>query len=72
LRALRVQHCIMKTDLKVVASQIEKECIARDETLERYLAAMRRMEKFFKGFIVQYIERTKRQMNWLRLQQKER
>jgi ribonuclease HI len=72
LRALGVQHCIMKTDSKVVASQIEKECIARDETLERYLAAMRRMEKFFKGFIVQYIERTKRQMNWLRLQQKER
>jgi hypothetical protein len=43
----------------VIASQIEKECIARDETLERYLAAVRRMERFFKGFIVQYIERGK-------------
>jgi hypothetical protein len=43
----------------VIASQIEKECIARDETLERYLAAVQRMERFFKGFIVQYIERGK-------------
>jgi acetolactate synthase regulatory subunit len=43
----------------VIASQIEKECIARDETLERYLTVVRKMERFFKGFIVQYIERTK-------------
>jgi hypothetical protein len=27
--------------------------------LERYLAAVRRMEKFFKGFTVQFIERAK-------------
>jgi hypothetical protein len=40
LRPLGVQHCIVKTDSKVVASQIEKGCIARDKTLERYLAAM--------------------------------
>jgi ribonuclease HI len=59
LRALGAQHCNVKTDSKVVASQIEKECIARDETLERYLAAVQRMEKFFKRFTVQYIERTK-------------
>jgi hypothetical protein len=43
----------------VIASQIKKECIARDEALERYLAAILRMERFFKGFTVQYIERTK-------------
>jgi acetolactate synthase regulatory subunit len=54
-----VQHCILKTYSKVIASQIEKECIARDETLERYLTVVRKMERFFKGFIVQYIERTK-------------
>jgi ribonuclease HI len=52
LRALGVQYCIVKTDSKVVASQIEKECITRDDTLERYLATVRRMERFFKGFIV--------------------
>jgi ribonuclease HI len=59
LRALGVQHCIVKIDSKVVASQIEKECIVRDKTLERYLAVVRRMKRFFKGFTVQYIERTK-------------
>jgi hypothetical protein len=30
-----------------------------DETLERYLAAIRRMENFFKGFTVEHIERAK-------------
>jgi hypothetical protein len=54
-----VQRCILKTDFNVIGSQIEKECIARDETLERYLAAVRRMERFFNGFTVQYIERAK-------------
>jgi hypothetical protein len=33
--------------------------MARDETLERYPAAIRRMERFFKGFTVRWIERTK-------------
>jgi ribonuclease HI len=40
LRAMGVQRCILKTDFYVIASQIEKEYIARDETLERYLAAV--------------------------------
>jgi hypothetical protein len=51
-----VQHCILKTYSKVIASQIEKECTSRDETLERYLAAVRRMEKFFKGCNTPYYE----------------
>jgi hypothetical protein len=54
-----VQYCTLKTNSKVVASQIEKECIARDAILERYLAIIRRMENYFKGFIVEYIERMK-------------
>jgi hypothetical protein len=54
-----VQRCILKTYSMVIASQIERECNARDETLERYLAAIRRMERFFKGFTVQHIERAK-------------
>jgi hypothetical protein len=33
--------------------------MARDATLERYLVAIRRMENYFKGFTVKYIERTK-------------
>jgi ribonuclease HI len=54
-----VQYCTLKTDSKVVVSQIEKECMARDKTLERYLASIRRMENHFKGFIVKHIKRTK-------------
>jgi hypothetical protein len=54
-----VQYCTLKTDSKVIASQIEKECMARDETLEKYLAAVRRIENHFKGFTVEHIERTK-------------
>jgi ribonuclease HI len=38
LRAMGVQSCTLKTDSKVIAGQNEKECIARDATLERYLA----------------------------------
>jgi acetolactate synthase regulatory subunit len=54
-----VQYCTLKIDSKVIASQIEKECMARDETLERYLAVVRRIENHFKGFTVEHIERTK-------------
>jgi ribonuclease HI len=59
MRAMGIQYCTLKTDSKVVASQIEKECMARDATLEKYLAIIRRMDNYFKGFIVEYIERTK-------------
>jgi ribonuclease HI len=40
LRAMGVQRCILKADFQVIGSQIEKECMARDETLERYLVAI--------------------------------
>jgi CRISPR/Cas system-associated protein Cas10 (large subunit of type III CRISPR-Cas system) len=43
----------------VVTGQIEKECIAKEATLEKYLALVRRMEKKFKGFTVEYIKRNK-------------
>jgi hypothetical protein len=43
----------------VVAGQIEKECITREPTLERYMAHVRRMENYFNGFIIEYIEGTK-------------
>jgi hypothetical protein len=33
--------------------------MARDATLEKYLAIVRRMGNYFKGIIVEYIERTK-------------
>jgi ribonuclease HI len=59
LRVIGVQRCILHTYSKVVAGQIEKECIAREPTLEKYLALVRRMEKKFKGFTVEYIDRNK-------------
>jgi ribonuclease HI len=59
LWAMGVQNCILKIDSKVIAGQIEKEYMARDATLEKYLAIIRRMENYFRGFIFKYIERTK-------------
>jgi ribonuclease HI len=59
LRAIVVQNYILKIDSKVIASQAEKDCMARDATLERYLAIITRMENYFKGFTFEYVERTK-------------
>jgi ribonuclease HI len=59
LRAIRVQTCILRTDSKVVSSQIEKQCIAREPTLQKYLTPIRRMENHFMGLTVEYIERSK-------------
>jgi ribonuclease HI len=56
LRAIGVQKCILCTDSKVVVGQIEKECIAREPTLKRYLGLVRKMENYFKGFTVEYNE----------------
>jgi ribonuclease HI len=41
LRGMGVQNCILKINSKVLVSQIEKECMARDATLERYLPSSR-------------------------------
>jgi ribonuclease HI len=49
LRAMGVPNYILKIDSKVIAGQIEKECMARDATFERYLATVRRMENYFEG-----------------------
>jgi ribonuclease HI len=43
----------------VIAGQIKKECIARDNTLEKYLALIQRMEKYFKTFLVEHIDRSR-------------
>jgi ribonuclease HI len=59
LRAISIQTCVLCTDSKVVSCQIDKECIAREPTLEKYLALMHIMENYFKGFTVEYIERNK-------------
>jgi ribonuclease HI len=59
LRAIGVQRCILCINSKVVAGQIEKECIAMEPTLEKYLALVRRMGKNLNGFTVECIDRNK-------------
>jgi hypothetical protein len=54
-----VTTCIIKTDSKVVAGQIEKHYSAKELILMQYLAAIRSLEKQFKGFTLQHIERNK-------------
>jgi ribonuclease HI len=59
LRALGMITCIIKTDSKVVAGQIEKEYSAKEHVLMQYLVAVRGLEKQFKGFTLQHVERNK-------------
>jgi hypothetical protein len=56
IRANGVHTCTPGTYLKVVASQIENKCIARESTLKSHLALIGRMENYFKGFMMEYIE----------------
>ena len=56
LRALGVTTCIVKTDSKVVAGQVEKEYSAKDPALMQYLTAVRSLERQFKGFTLQHVD----------------
>jgi ribonuclease HI len=58
-RALGVTTCIVKTDSKVVAGQIEKDYSAKELVLIQYLFVVRSLEKQFKGFTLQHVERNK-------------
>jgi ribonuclease HI len=59
LRALGVTTCKIKTDSKVVACQVEKEYSAKDPALMQYLTAVRSLERQFKGFTLQHVDRAK-------------
>jgi ribonuclease HI len=59
LRVLGVTTCIIKTDSKVVASQVEKEYLAKDPVLMQYLTAVHSLERQFKGFTLQHVDRAK-------------
>jgi ribonuclease HI len=59
LWALYVTTCIIRTDSKVVAGQIEKEYSAKEPMLMQYLTAVRGLEKQFKGFTLQHVDRNK-------------
>jgi hypothetical protein len=59
LRALGVTTCIIRTDSKVVTGQVEKDYAAKDPALMQYLAAIRSLERHFKGFTLQHVDRAK-------------
>jgi ribonuclease HI len=59
LRALGVTTCIIRTDSKVVAGQVEKEYLGKDPALMQYFTAVRSLEKQFKGFTLQHVDRSK-------------
>jgi ribonuclease HI len=59
LRALGVTTCIVKTDSELVAGQIEKDFSIKEPVHMQYLLAVRSLEKQFKGFTLQHIERSK-------------
>lgn len=59
LRALGIRTCIVKTDSKVVAGQIEKGYVAREPALLQYLSDVQSLDKQFKGFTIQHINRNK-------------
>jgi ribonuclease HI len=59
LQALGVTTCIVRTDSKVVADQVEKEYSAKDPVLMQYLIAVCSFERQFKGFTLQHVDRTK-------------
>jgi ribonuclease HI len=59
LRALGVTTCIVRTDSKVVVGQVEKEYSTKDPALMQYLTVVRSLERQFKGFTLQHVDRTK-------------
>jgi ribonuclease HI len=59
LRALSVTTCIVKTDSKVVVGQVEKEYSAKDLALMQYLMGIHSLERLFKGFTLQHVDRAK-------------
>jgi ribonuclease HI len=50
LRSIGVQTCVLRTDWKVVSSQIEKECIVREPTLEKIFSPHQKDGESFQGF----------------------
>jgi hypothetical protein len=59
LRALGVTTCIVKIDSKEVTGQVEKEYSAKDLALMQYLMAVRSLERQFKGFTLQHVDRAR-------------
>ena len=48
---------LAKADFQVIAEQVEKEYMAREPKLVKYLATVRALERRFQGFTLQCIPR---------------
>ena len=56
-KALGAKTMLAKTDSQVMAGQVEKEYVAREPELAKYLATVRALERRFQGFTLKYIPR---------------
>ena len=57
LRSLGARRAVLKSDSKLVAGHVDKQFTVRDDTLAEYVAAVRSLEKCFKGFTIVHIPR---------------
>ncbi|CAN6343250.1 unnamed protein product [Urochloa humidicola] len=55
--ALGARRLVIRSDSQVVAQQVEKEYLAREPVLARYLQLVRSLERKFQGFTVTHIPR---------------
>ena len=49
-KALGAKTVLTKTDSQVIVGQVEKEYVAREPELTKYLATVRALERRFQGF----------------------
>jgi ribonuclease HI len=56
-KALEAKMLLAKIDSRVISGQVEKEYMAREPKLIKYLATVRALERRFQGFTLQYIPR---------------
>jgi ribonuclease HI len=57
VRALGASIFLVKCDAKVIKHHVEKESEAREPELVKYLAEVRKMERHFRGFTIEYLPR---------------
>ena len=56
-KALGAKIVLAKTNSQVMAGQVEKEFVAREPKLVKYLAIVRALERRFQGFTLKHIPR---------------
>jgi ribonuclease HI len=56
LKAMGVKRAILLSDSQVISDHIDKSLKAKEETLQKYLQTIRRMESHFEGFSVKKLQ----------------